>query len=76
MIPPNYGIEYAAQFRDAYPELAAKRKVALVPFLLEGIAEKPELFQADQLHPIAAAQPRIVDNVWKTLEPLLRGRKP
>jgi acyl-CoA thioesterase-1 len=76
MIPPNYGIDYAAQFRDAYPELAAKRKVALVPFLLDGIADKPELFQADQLHPTAAAQPRIVDNVWKTLEPLLRGRKP
>jgi acyl-CoA thioesterase-1 len=76
MIPPNYGIDYAAQFRDAYPELAAKRKVALVPFLLEGIAEKPELFQADQLHPTAAAQPLIVDNVWKTLEPLLRGRRP
>jgi acyl-CoA thioesterase-1 len=76
MIPPNYGIDYAAQFSDAYPEIAAKRKVALVPFLLEGIADKPELFQADQLHPTAAAQPRIVDNVWKTLEPLLRGRKP
>jgi acyl-CoA thioesterase-1 len=76
MIPPNYGIDYAAQFRDAYPELAAKRKVALVPFLLDGIAEKPELFQADQLHPTAAAQPRILDTVWKTLEPLLRGRKP
>ena len=76
MIPPNYGIDYAAQFRDTYPELAAKRKVALVPFLLDGIAEKPELFQPDQLHPTAAAQARIVDNVWKTLEPLLRGRKP
>jgi acyl-CoA thioesterase-1 len=76
MIPPNYGIDYAAQFRDAFPELAAKRKVALVPFLLDGIADKPELFQADQLHPTAAAQSRIVDNVWKTLEPLLRGRKP
>jgi len=43
-----------------------------VPFLLEGIAEKPELFQADQMHPIAATQPVVLDNVWKTLEPLLR----
>ena len=46
--------------------------VPLVPFLLEGVAEKPELFQADQLHPTAAAQPRILDNVWTALEPLLR----
>jgi len=74
MIPPNYGIDYAAQFRDLYPSLAAKLKVPLVPFLLEGIAEKPELFQADQLHPTAAAQPLILDTVWKSLEPLLRKR--
>ncbi len=44
----------------------------LVPFLLAGIADDPDLFQADQLHPTAAAQPRIVDNVWSALEPLLR----
>ena len=74
MIPPNYGIDYAAQFRDLYPKLAAQSKVPLVPFLLEGVAEKAELFQPDQLHPTAAAQARIVDNVWKVLEPLLRKR--
>ena len=74
MIPPNYGIDYAAQFRDLYPELARKLKVPLVPFLLDGVAEKPEFFQADQLHPTGAAQPRILDNVWKVLEPLLRKR--
>ena len=74
MIPPNYGIDYAAQFRDLYPRLAAQAKVPLVPFLLEGVAEKPELFQPDQLHPTAAAQARIVDNVWKVIEPLLRKR--
>ena len=72
MIPPNYGIDYADGFRELYGKLAAKQKVALVPFLLEGIADKPALFQADQLHPIAAAQPVMLDNVWKTLEPLLR----
>jgi acyl-CoA thioesterase-1 len=72
MIPPNYGIDYAAQFRDLYATIAKKNHVALVPFLLEGIADKPDLFQADQLHPTAAAQPIILDNVWKTLEPLLR----
>ena len=74
MIPPNYGIDYAAQFRDLYPSVAAKLKAPLVPFLLEGVAEKPELFQPDQLHPTGAAQPRILDNVWKVLEPLLRKR--
>ena len=42
-----------------------------MPFLLEGVADKRELFQADQLHPTAAAQPRILENVWPVLEPLL-----
>jgi acyl-CoA thioesterase-1 len=74
MIPQNYGIDYAAQFHALYAKLAAQAKVPLVPFLLEGIAEKPELFLADQLHPAAAAQPAIADNVWKVLEPLLRRR--
>ena len=76
MIPPNYGIDYAAQFRDMYPTVAGKLKVPLVPFLLDGVAEKPELFQPDQLHPTAAAQRRILDNVWKALEPLLKKRAP
>ena len=71
MIPPNYGIDYAAEFRDMYPALALKHKVALVPFLLEGV-DRPELFQADQLHPTAQAQARIADNVWPALEPLLK----
>ncbi|MBI3716512.1 MAG: arylesterase [Betaproteobacteria bacterium] len=62
-IPPNYGLDYAAQFRNLYPEMAARQKLGLVPFLLEGIADKLENFQADRLHPIAAVQPRIVENV-------------
>ena len=74
MIPPNYGIDYAAQFHAMYGKLAAQQKAPIVPFLLEGIADKPELFQADGLHPTAAAQQRVADNVWKTLEPLL-GKK-
>jgi acyl-CoA thioesterase I len=76
MIPPNYGIDYAAEFRDLYAKLSAKYRAAQVPFLLEGVADKPGLFQADQLHPTAAAQPRILDNVWKALEPVLRRRVP
>jgi acyl-CoA thioesterase-1 len=74
MIPPNYGIDYAAEFRALYPALARKHGVALVPFLLQGLADTAADFQADQLHPTAAAQPRVLDNVWPTLEPLLRKR--
>ena len=72
MIPPNYGIDYTSEFRDMYPALATARKVPLVPFLLEGIADKPDLFLPDQMHPNARAQPIILDNVWHALEPLLR----
>lgn len=72
MIPPNYGIDYAREFAGLYQTLARRYKLRLVPFLLEGIADKPELFQPDQLHPTAAAQPRIVDNVWPAVEPLLK----
>ena len=74
MIPPNYGIDYAARFREIYAEIAKRERVTLVPFLLDGIADKPDLFLADQLHPAADAQPRILDNVWPRLEPLLRKR--
>jgi acyl-CoA thioesterase-1 len=70
MIPPNYGIDYAREFRELYPALARDEKVALVPFLLAGVEDRG-LFQADQFHPTAAAQPRILDNVWTTLKPLL-----
>jgi len=75
MIPPNYGIDYAREFRQVYGEVARKLDVPLVPFLLEGIVDKPDLFQADQLHPTAQAQPRLLDNVWPTVEPLLKSRK-
>jgi len=76
MIPPNYGIDYAAEFRQLYPTLSRQRDVPLVPFLLQGLVESADNFQADQLHPTAAAQPRVLDNVWPTLEPLLRKSSP
>lgn len=75
MIPPNYGIDYAREFTELYADLAKKHKVALVPFLLDGIADKPDMFQPDQLHPTAGAQVRILDNVWRALEPKLAGSK-
>ena len=70
-LPPNYGPDYTAPFAAMYAKLAKDNKTALVPFLLDGIANKPELFQADQLHPIASAEPALVNNVWPILKPLL-----
>jgi len=70
-LPPNYGL-YARQFQDVFTEIAREQKAPLVEFLLAGIADKPELFQADMLHPTAEAQPRVLDNVWPALAPLLK----
>jgi acyl-CoA thioesterase I len=70
-MPPNYGA-YAVQFHETFGEVAKAKKTALVDFLLDGIADQPQLFQADNMHPVAEAQPRLLDNVWKGLEPLLK----
>ena len=70
-LPPNYG-NYAAQFESTFSEVAKQQNTALVAFLLEGIATEPKLFQADNLHPTAEAQPRLLDNIWRELEPLLK----
>lgn len=70
-LPPNYGY-YAIQFQNAFGEVATARKTALVNFLLEGIAAQPQYFQADNLHPTAEAQPILLQNVWRGLEPLLK----
>lgn len=70
-IPPNYGAEYTDQFTAMYKKIATKEKVRLVPFLLEGVADKPELFQTDQLHLTAQAHPAILNNVWPYLLPLI-----
>jgi acyl-CoA thioesterase I len=70
-VPPNYGSAYTDKFHAVYRDLAARHKLPLVPFLLEGFAEKPEWFQADGVHPAARAQPLMLDTVWKILAPLL-----
>ncbi|HEX7644986.1 MAG TPA: arylesterase [Burkholderiaceae bacterium] len=70
-LPPNYGPDYTDRFAGMYGKLAKENKTALVPFLLNGIADKPQLFQGDNLHPIAKAEPALVDNVWPVLKPLL-----
>jgi acyl-CoA thioesterase-1 len=70
-LPVNYGPHYRDGLRSMYAELASARKLALVPFLLEGIALDPAAMQDDGLHPVSSAQPRVLDNVWKPLLPLL-----
>jgi acyl-CoA thioesterase-1 len=70
-IPPNYGRDYAQRFMNVFPAVARAEHAALVPFLLDGIAADRSLFQADGLHPVASAQPRLMENVWKVLEPML-----
>ena len=71
-MPPNYGPDYTQRFERGYAELAKEFKLALVPFLLEGMAERRELYQPDNIHPVAAAQPAILETVWTQLAPLLK----
>jgi acyl-CoA thioesterase-1 len=71
-LPPNFGPQYTQGFERNFSELAEAHGVALLPFLLEPIASEREAFQADNLHPVAEAQPRLRDHVWPLLEPLLR----
>jgi acyl-CoA thioesterase-1 len=73
-MPPNYGRRYGDAFAALYADVARQHHAALVPFLLAGVADAPDadaLFQPDGLHPVAAAHPRMLDNVWSVLRPLL-----
>ena len=70
-IPPNYGPLYTQKFQTTFGEVAKRYDIPLIPFLLEGVAGNPALIQDDGLHPRAEAQPRVLANVWPTLEPLL-----
>lgn len=71
MLPPNYGRSYSERFRDVYPKVARAEKAALVPFFLDGVADRLEYFQSDRIHPNERAQPRLLDNVWPALRKLL-----
>jgi acyl-CoA thioesterase-1 len=76
-LPPNYGRKYGDEFAALYATLAKARGAALVPFLLHGVADVPQaetLFQRDGIHPVAAAHPTILANVWPVLQPLLPKR--
>ena len=72
-LPPNYGPRYTNDFMKMYRDIATGSKVPLVPFLLQSVALKPDLMQADGLHPTAPAQPALLDIVWPQLKPLLKA---
>lgn len=71
-MPPNYGPAYTSAFEGAFRDLAKANRTRLVPFLMQGFADRPDHFQQDGIHPVATAQPLIVDTVWQELRPLLR----
>jgi len=73
-IPPNYGPVYTRRFEAMFAEVARQQNTSLVPFMLQGFAEKREMFQADGVHPNAEAQPRVLDNIYKRLRALLLPR--
>ncbi len=70
-MPPNYGKAYADAFERLFQDVSRDTGATLLPFFLQGIAERLELFQADRIHPNEAAQPLILDNVWPVLVPML-----
>ena len=70
-IPPNYGRKYTEEFFQAFADVAKRQQAAYVPFLLDRIGERRELFQPDQIHPTEAAQPLMLETVWSELQPLL-----
>ncbi len=77
-VPPNYGNDYTRRFGEVFPKVAAATKSALVPFLLKNVADAPDaasLFQADRIHPLAVAQPRMLDNVWPELRKLIQSAR-
>ncbi len=74
-VPPNYGRKYSEEFSGLFARVAKDEGTALVPFLLSGVADVPNAeswFQADRIHPVEAAHPVILDNIWPVLQPLLQ----
>jgi len=70
-LPPNYGQRYTDAFAKVFGSVASEHQIPLVPFFLEGVGGVQDMMQADGIHPAAAAQPKLLDNVWPTLKPLL-----
>ncbi|MFV3304557.1 arylesterase [Pseudomonas sp. NY15181] len=70
-LPPNYGQRYTDAFSKVFETVAQEQKIALVPFFLDGVGGVPGMMQADGIHPALAAQPKLLDNMWPALKPLL-----
>ena len=73
-LPPNYGRDYTGRFFALYGALSKELKTALVPYMLEGVPDNAQLFQADRLHPVAAAHPIILANIWPQFSALIKTR--
>ncbi len=74
MLPPNFGPAYGEKFHQIYLDLAERHQLPLVPFFLQGVAQRREWMQSDGIHPNAAGQTRLLENVWPLIEPLLEDR--
>ena len=72
-VPPNYGKSYSDSFERVFVDVARETNVPLVPFFLDGLADRLEYFQPDRIHPNESAQPRMMDNVWPALDRLLQS---
>ena len=73
-VPPNYGASYGRDFSALFESVAKSEKTALTPFLLKGVADRPDAqdwFQGDRIHPLAKAHPLMLEQVWQGLKPLL-----
>jgi acyl-CoA thioesterase-1 len=70
-LPDSLGADYAAAFAAIFPDLAREEKLPLIPFLLAGVAGRPELNGPDAIHPTAAGHRMVAETVWQTLQPLL-----
>jgi acyl-CoA thioesterase-1 len=73
-MPPNYGRSYTESFFTMYKKLSTQFKAPLVPFMLEGVADQPAMFQQDRLHPNASAHPIILANIWPHFHALVKAR--
>ena len=73
-LPPNYGTAYTEKFQQTFADLARAKRIAYVPFLLEGFAEEARYFQSDRVHPTGEAQSLMLETVWKGLKPMLNAR--
>jgi acyl-CoA thioesterase-1 len=74
--PPNFGRAYFVEFHEIFPELARRYRIALVPFLLEGVAGLEAMNQSDGIHPNAEGATLVADNVWAVLRPVLEKTSP